>query len=72
MPPLSLYARARTYFSIAHETAGAACTRHSLHPLIFEGDMKHNAFMKICSGGRLRSFSDFLSLSVAGRQFGWS
>jgi hypothetical protein len=38
MPPLSLYARARTYFSIAHETAGAACTRHSLHPLIFEGD----------------------------------
>ncbi len=27
-----------TYFSIAHETAGAACTRHSLRPPIFEGE----------------------------------
>src|SRR5260221_7499343 len=24
--------------SIAHETAGAACTRHSLRPLVFEGE----------------------------------
>jgi hypothetical protein len=38
MPPLNLYARAHTYFSIAHEIAGAACTRHSLRPLIFEGE----------------------------------
>ncbi|MDX6567364.1 MAG: hypothetical protein QOE10_3026 [Gaiellales bacterium] len=37
MLPLSLYARARTHFSIAHETAGAARTRHSLRPPVFEG-----------------------------------
>jgi len=29
--------RAATHF-IAHGTAGAACTRHSLHPPIFEGE----------------------------------
>ena len=30
----ALYARVRLYLPIAHETAGAACTRHSLRPLI--------------------------------------
>ena len=29
----ALYARVRLYLPIAHETAGAACTRHSLRPL---------------------------------------
>ena len=38
MPPLNLYARARHYHFIARETAGAARTRHSLHPPIFEGE----------------------------------
>jgi hypothetical protein len=75
MLPLSLYARARTHFSIAHETAGAARTRHSLRPPVFEGGPYQDSgasrretvklcALKICSGGRPRSFSDFLSLSV--------
>src|SRR5437868_12219336 len=34
---LYLYARVRTLLHIAHETAGAASTRHSLLPLSFEG-----------------------------------
>jgi hypothetical protein len=34
----ALYAHVRTSFPIAHETAGAARTRHSLRPLFFEGD----------------------------------
>jgi len=34
MPPLDLYARVRVFMrKIAHETAGAACTRLSLRPL---------------------------------------
>src|SRR6476659_5465842 len=38
LPPLNLYARVRiSLCNLAHETAGAARTRHSLHPL-FEGD----------------------------------
>ena len=38
LPPLSPYARARIHSPIAHETAGAACTRHPLRPL-FEGEL---------------------------------
>ena len=34
MPPLNLYARVRFYVQFAHETAGAACTRSSLRPLL--------------------------------------
>jgi hypothetical protein len=35
MPPLNLYARVRKFLlRIAHETAGAACTRLSLRPLL--------------------------------------
>jgi hypothetical protein len=37
MPPLNLYARVRFYVQFAHETAGAACTRSSLHPLFGVG-----------------------------------
>ena len=33
MPRLYLYARVRFLHSLAHETAGAASTRHSLRPL---------------------------------------
>ena len=34
MPPLNLYARVRfSFVQLAHETAGAACTRSSLRPL---------------------------------------
>ena len=32
---LNLYARVRFYRTFAHETAGAASTRHSLRPLLF-------------------------------------
>jgi len=32
MPPPNLYARVRILLLIAHETAGAACTRSSLRP----------------------------------------
>jgi hypothetical protein len=35
---LYLYARVRISLHHAHETAGAACTRHSLHPPLIEGD----------------------------------
>ena len=43
MPPLNLYARVRIFFApIAHETAGAACTRHSLLPL-FRGLRKFDS-----------------------------
>jgi len=36
--PLNLYARVRFLFvHLAHETAGAARTRHSLRPLILRG-----------------------------------
>ena len=34
MPPLDLYARVRFFAHFAHETAGAACTRLSLRPLL--------------------------------------
>jgi hypothetical protein len=35
LPPLNLYARVRIFAcNLAHETAGAARTRHSLRPLI--------------------------------------
>jgi len=34
MPPLDLYARVRFFVHFAHETAGAACTRLSLRPLL--------------------------------------
>jgi hypothetical protein len=35
MPPLNLYARVRFFLcNFAHETAGAACTRCSLRPLL--------------------------------------
>src|SRR6266702_5975923 len=35
LPPLNLYARVRiSLCNLAHETAGAACTRHSLLPLL--------------------------------------
>src|SRR5216683_4168378 len=38
MPPLNLYARVRFLMCIlAHETAGAACTRSSLRPLRLTG-----------------------------------
>ena len=38
MPPLNLYARVRFLLvHFAHETAGAARTRLSLHPLVSEG-----------------------------------
>ena len=35
----ALYARVRLYHSFAHETAGAARTRHSLLPLLLEGQI---------------------------------
>ena len=35
MLQLYLYARVRFFALIAHETAGAASTRHSLRPLFF-------------------------------------
>ena len=38
MPPLGLNARARIHLSTAHETAGAARTRHSPRPRVFEGE----------------------------------
>ena len=39
MLPLDLYARVRVFCAqIAHETAGAACTRSSLRPLFQEGN----------------------------------
>ncbi|HLZ05075.1 MAG TPA: hypothetical protein VKR55_23350 [Bradyrhizobium sp.] len=34
----ALYARVRTSLAIAHETAGAARTRHSLRPPTAEGE----------------------------------
>ena len=34
----ALYAHARTFLHIAHETAGAARIRHSLRPLFGEGE----------------------------------
>jgi len=33
-PRLYLYARVRIFYHYAHETAGAASTRHSLRPLV--------------------------------------
>jgi len=44
--PLNLYARVRTLHTIAHGTAGAACTRSSLRPL-FEGGTNHQARARV-------------------------
>ena len=41
MSPLHLYARVRFLRTFAHETAGAACTRHSLLPLLGEKVLKN-------------------------------
>jgi hypothetical protein len=44
LPPLNLYARVRFLFAtFAHGTAGAACTRSSLRPLLFGA----NEFVKL-------------------------
>ena len=40
MPPLNLYARVRfSFVQLAHETAGAACTRSSLRPLFSRAEV---------------------------------
>jgi hypothetical protein len=42
LPPLNLYARVRFLHIFARETAGAACTRLSLRPLISRRETSHN------------------------------
>ena len=42
MLPLDLYARVRNFYTIAHETAGAARTRSSLRPLVSRGQAKQH------------------------------
>ena len=55
MPPLNLYARVRFYVHFAHETAGAARTRLSLRPLLFEGVNRRSSATAPRQGGRMPS-----------------
>ena len=48
MPPLDLYARVRIFFTTAHETAGAACTRLSLRPLSVRGRNEQQSSGESC------------------------
>jgi hypothetical protein len=51
-PPVPVCSCAFFYVQFAHEIAGAACTRCSLRPLIFEGNFLHN------SGASCREMAD--------------
>src|SRR6266700_3839465 len=50
----ALYAHARTSSTIAHETSGAACIRHSLRPLITRG--RENNLQTSGAMGREKAF----------------
>ena len=59
LPPLNLYARVRFLLPIAHETAGAACIRHSLLPLSSGENLRQT------SGRSCREIADAYSVGMA-------
>ena len=59
----ALYAHVRTSFPIAHETAGAARTRHSLRPL-FSGA---KSFQQTSGATRRENANVHLSFVIPGR-----
>jgi hypothetical protein len=56
VPSVPVCSCAHFLAQIAHETAGAACTRHSLHPLI-EGDRFAKTRTQCAAGARIHTWS---------------